>query len=139
MEKKIWTRPMAEIETFMANEYIAKCSNNKDEFYTFVCNAGHKNQKYHLYFETNNVEGLQAEGTTWNPDFYRSNSYSPCNAVHYVPAKYADFSTGYIYKGKKGDFANAQEVIVWKGHDGMNGHCTTQLMSSMKLCHGNKS
>ena len=49
MEKKIWTRPMAEVETFAANEYVAAC-------YKINCNVGaFKSQ----WSETNGVAGLQ--------------------------------------------------------------------------------
>ena len=50
MEKMTWTRPVAAVEQFMSNEYISACGDG-GVVYNFVCNAGSKRYRYHVYLE----------------------------------------------------------------------------------------
>ena len=70
MEKKIWTRPMAEVETFMANEYVAAC-------WKIKCNVPNGIG----YYETNGVEGYQSGNWVQKGDEYIASGYG-CGTYH---------------------------------------------------------
>lgn len=73
MEKKIWTRPLAEVEQFMANEYVAACwkiNCNVPDGYGYTDNNG--NGKYDY-----NTDTLLTPGSNKNPK-----SVSGCGTWH---------------------------------------------------------
>lgn len=75
MEKRIWAKPMAVVEQFMANEYVAAC-------YKIKCNVPSGNQ---LWNETNGVDGLQtSRGIGYSADTKLLDSYGMrgCNKWH---------------------------------------------------------
>ena len=39
MEKRVWTKPLAQVEQFLANEYVAACGDSGIT-YKFKCTAG---------------------------------------------------------------------------------------------------
>lgn len=134
MEKTVWTAPQATVEQFVANEYVAACNTTKT-YYEFTCNAGGGDYGG-VYKETNSVQGLQ---TGYGGDerlSTRPNSFHACNAYHYAESM-DDFIQNCYYKNASTD--NVLNVIVWRGEDGKNVHCTTQLISDIKPVQGNKS
>lgn len=131
MEKRVWTKPLAEVEQFMANEYIAKCDDTTNKYYKFVCDAGRSGWDHYVYFEDNGVEGLQKDG-----DYYRGYGYHPCGKVHYAKEENTDFITGYISTSRNGTYS---EVVIWKGEDNNNVHCTTALKDQIEVVPGNRS
>ena len=39
MERKVWRRPLTEVQKFEANEYVAACG-DENKVYLFTCDAG---------------------------------------------------------------------------------------------------
>ena len=70
MEKKIWTRPMAQVEQFMANEYVAAC-------WKIKCNVPSGTG----YYETNGRAGYQEGGRGQTGDDYIASGYG-CGTYH---------------------------------------------------------
>ena len=131
MEKMIWTRPIAEVEQFMPNEYIAGCKDTENHYYKFVCDAGNPIANT-VYYERNKVEGLQiGEGG----DYWRTNTYHPCGEIHYAPLVNQDFIDGYILTGWNGEY---DKVLIWTDNN-TDVHCTKQLIDEVEIIKGNKS
>lgn len=123
--KKIWSRPLTVVQNFEANEYVAACG-DKGTVYKFTCDAssgGYFSEGGHVFLETNGQEGLQRNGT--NPD-QELGSYHACDKTHEASTQ-DDFSLGYLTTYL---YTNPQKVIIWRGEDGNNIHCTTKLNMS---------
>lgn len=126
MEKKIWTAPMASVEEFMANEYIAAACGTQWTVYNFECNAGDRGNSYHVYL--NGADGLPetADDIDWSARSGRLRTYSPCGATHEASTK-EDFPEGYMYRSRNGSNTGERiDVIVWT-EGGTNTHCTSNL------------
>lgn len=114
--KRAYVRPTMVGERFAANEYVAACG-DKGTMYKFKCDAG-GGESGLVYLETNGKEGLQIIGR--NKDTYLS-TYHACGTTH--DANTADeFLTGYYVSG-----ITVTPVKVWRGENGDNTHCTTNL------------
>lgn len=129
MEKKIWTRPLAEVEQFMANEYIAACG-DQNTVYKFVCDA----PKGTLYYYSN-LSASEAAPTTWptTTNWWGTvtaarelGSYKPCSASHEASTQ-NPFYWGFVDYDKDGRHDDNETVIVWRGPRNNNGHATAQL------------
>lgn len=120
MEKKIWTRPMAEVEQFMANEYIAACG-DENRVYKFVCDAP-RGTMYYYPTGDGTIDGVY----TGSGSATRLGSYHPCNAKHEAPTTSA-FYDGFIDRNSNKKCDSGEEAIIWRGPDGDNGHGTAQL------------
>ena len=127
--KRRYERPSAYIEEFTPNEYVAACGDS-GKVYNFQCNAGSYNHYGKVYLETNKKAGLQTQGgMEWvngKPKFYSAdkhltNSYHACDTTHKANSK-DGFYDGYYLRGD-----SLLNVIVWRGEDGNNVHCTTNL------------
>lgn len=130
-----WERPRIEVEKFIANEYVAACGDSGTT-YLFECIAG--GGKYgSVWWETNNKENLQTNreyvgdglGGILDPDNWISadtrltTTYHACGATHEASTT-DDFLNGYYIQ----DGTNTvTKVIIWRGPDGNNVHCTTNL------------
>lgn len=136
MEKMIWTRPIAEVEQFMPNEYIAKCEDTENHYYKFVCDAGRSGYNT-VYYETNGVGGLQIE-LIGDGDYHKTDSYHPCGEIHYAPLVNQDFIDGYIHTGWNGWQPEYYKVLIWTDNN-TNVHCTKQLINEVEIIKGNKS
>ena len=132
MEKKIWTAPRAIVEQFEMTQYIAACGDSGIT-YKFKCTAG-GGASGQVYVETNGVSGLQTESKGhwegWNYvwDYYADESlggYHACDVEHTAEST-DDFLNGYYvpYGG------SATSVVIWKGANSDNVHCTTELDQS---------
>lgn len=119
-----YKKPVLNVEQFTANEFIAACGES-GKTYKFVCNANSNSWFSNggfVYEENGKKEGLQH---FWEQDAdNRLGSYHPCNETHIAESYDTDFSKGYLttYSG-----AFPKEVIIWKGSEGDNIHCTTNL------------
>ena len=127
--KRRYERPGADIEEFTPNEYVAACGES-GKVYNFQCNAGSHDYYGNVYLETNKKAGLQTQGgMEWvngKPKFYSAdkhltNRYHACDTTHKANSK-DEFRDGYYLRGDT--FLN---VIVWRGENGNNVHCTTNL------------
>lgn len=123
MEKRVWTKPLAVVEQFMANEYVAACGDSGVQ-YKFVCDAGSKNSDYNVYLADGTpycTSGRDSGGL--NKDY---DSYSPCGETHVADSD-SVFLRGYMYKqGRGGNTGDKIDVMIWT-EDYTNCHCTTNL------------
>lgn len=125
--KRAYVRPTMVGERFVANEYVAACGDS-GKVYKFECNAG-DGVPGNVYQETNGESGLQR----WpskpgsKPDTNLTSglltSYHACGETHEASAM-DNFVNGYYVSLQSGKVTN---VIIWRGKDGHNVHCTTQL------------
>ena len=146
MEKMTWTRPMAAVEQFMPNEYIAACGDKTDPVYKFTCNAG-GGVYGGAWQESNGFAGLQSSakygeitipGVGTVPNFndkiydadtvYSSFSFHACNATHEVPVEnVGQFISNCYYKPNDASDSAAIPVLIWRGPNNDNVHCCTGL------------
>ena len=118
--KRAYVRPTMVGERFVANEYVAACG-DPNKMYKFECNAG--DGYYSVY-----LNGLDGKPGTSDDDYI--GEYHKCGAKHEAK-KTDDFSAGYIQKSFLGlPYGERTNVMVWRGEDGSNIHCTTKLNMS---------
>ena len=124
MERRVWTRPVTEVQKFEANEYVAACGDSGTTYF-FKCDAG-GGIRGSVYQETNGYPGLQTGGrrsdrelTSWPFSYYYA-----CNARH-VAESTDDFLNGYYCPND--NTRDARQVIIWRGRRGNDIHCTTNL------------
>lgn len=125
--KKSYESPKAYVEEFTPNEYVAACGESGTT-YKFTCDAG-GGESGTVYLETNGQEGLQ---TGRGGDQYLS-GYHACGTTHEAEST-DDFLKGYFVTEKyvgwwpMGHYETKTEnVIVWRGPQNNNTHCTTKL------------
>lgn len=106
--KEAWIRPLTEVQKFVANEYVAACGVRPDGTYIFKCDA----PKGNLYIDGRN--GYAYLG-----------SYHPCGKTH--TTKNPNYSTGWVDYNNNGRRDSNENVLVWRGESGMNGHATKSL------------
>lgn len=125
--KRAYVRPTMVGERFVANEYVAACGDS-GKGYKFECNAG-DGVPGNVYQETNGESGLQrlpskpGSKPDTNLTSGLSTSYHACGETHEASAM-DNFVNGYYVSLQSGKVTN---VIIWRGKDGHNVHCTTQL------------
>lgn len=121
MMRKEWVRPLTIVDQFVPNEYVAACGDT-NKVYKFTCDAGGGKSGV-VYWETNGREGLQ---TGWGGDT-RLGGYHACGTKHEA-ATTDEFLNGY-YVVDGGWFGEdtVTPVIVWRGSNGKNIHCTENL------------
>lgn len=124
--KRAYVRPTMVGERFVANEYVAACS-DKGTVYNFVCDAG-EGVPGNVYQETGKKKGLQKFGpySDTNLTLGLGRYYVSCNETHKASAM-DNFSEGYYVPIGGGD---TEDVIIWRGKEGNNVHCTTKLNMS---------
>lgn len=124
MEKRTWIKPEMNELAFAANDYVAACGDS-GTVYKFVCDAAKKggfNLGGTVYVENNKQQGFQSGGN--NQDDYLG-EYHACSATHEA-SKLDEFLHGWFKPHGLID-TKAREVIIWRGDDGNNIHCTTNL------------
>ena len=120
--KKVWSRPLTVVQNFEANEYVAACG-DKGTVYKFKCDANSGGFFFnggHVFLENGLEGGLQLYGENKDQEL---GSYHRCSETHEASTQ-DDFLHGYLTTYA---YTNAQEVIIWRGEDGQNIHCTTVL------------
>ena len=139
MGKRVYNKPMLITEAFVPQEYVAACTNESGVIYKFACDAS----KGSLYLEDNGVDGFQANAfcncgqghdseykdwpfwekqcSNWIDGDSWLGNFSPCPAAHEASSTDV-FVDGYIVNG-----SSVQDVIVWRGANGGEGHATAQL------------
>lgn len=125
--KKTWEEPKILVQKFVANEYVAACGDS-GTVYNFVCDAG-GGVEGSVYQETNGRPGLQAYGRNRDEIIavyipFIGGGYHACSATHQAEEN-SGFFNGYYCA--EGDTENPVSVIIWKGENGDNVHCTTDL------------
>lgn len=123
--KKAWTRPLTTVQQFDANEAISACGDS-GTVYKFVCDAG-GGRSGAVYLETNGVAGLQQDEDNYLSDYHAcGTSHNANSADNFKDGYYVPYVSTGIFSGYY-DFSNAQKVIVWRGPQNNNTHCTTNL------------
>lgn len=125
MNKKVWVRPVTEVQQFEANEYVAACGDS-GVVYKFECNAGSKGTDYNVYLADGTpyaTSGRDSGGC--KTDYY---SYSPCGEKHEAESD-SVFLEGYMYKQSGwggGNTGSKIDVIIWTDNY-TDVHCTANL------------
>lgn len=119
MNGQTWVRPLTMVQKFEANEYVAACG-DLNKVYKFTCDAG-DGESGSVYLETNGKEGLQKG---WGGDQYLS-GYHACDITHEAKTT-DDFLDGY-YVTSSWFEDKVTPVIVWRGPNNDNTHCTENL------------
>lgn len=109
MNKEMWVRPVTEVQTFEANEYVAACGDSGANYY-FKCNA----PKGTLYYYTAG-DGTVDGKYTGTGSATELGSYTPCSASpkHAVDTTTPNFYDGFVDYNKNGRCDSGEEVIVW--------------------------
>lgn len=121
--RREWMEPVIEVQEFVANEYVAACGDS-GTVYKFECNAGDKNlgpydYPYAVYIDSN------GNGKLDNRDKYLSN-YHACGATHEAPVNDV-FLSGFMKDTRPFHDHTPVRVIIWRGENGDDTHCTTNL------------
>lgn len=131
MERKVWVRPVTEVQKFEANEYVAACGDHGTTYY-FVCDAGDKSGDYSVYLNGSDGIPHTQDDIFWCGGYgaVRGNrTYGKCGETHEAEDN-NDFYPGYITKKVwrpfGGSYTDERNVIVWTAN-GTNTHCTTNL------------
>ena len=119
--KATWTKPLAEVEQFMANEYVAASCGDQNTVYNFECDAP-GGTLYYYPVSDGKVDGVY----TGNGDAVKLGSYTPCEAKHEASTT-DDFYDGYITNRSMWGGTTTRQVIVWRGPRNDNGHATAEL------------
>ncbi len=126
MERRVWTRPLTEVQKFEANEYVAACGDSGTTYY-FECDAGDNWGGYSVYLNGKDGQPHTRDDIFWCGGYgaVRGNrTYTKCGETHEAEDN-NDFYPGYITR--KGIFGTTtHDVIVWTAN-GTNTHCTTKL------------
>ena len=128
MTKNVWVQPRTVVQQFVANEYVSACGDSGTT-YLFTCDAG-GGESGTVYLETNGKPGLQ---TDWWGGDQSLGGYHACGTTHEADSDDA-FLNGYYVTEKwvsDGWFGHYETVttpvIVWRGPNNDNTHCTTNL------------
>ena len=117
---KSYKKPVLNVERFTPNEFVAACG-DENKVYIFTCDAGWTGLTGSTVY-TNGKDGIM--GTN---DDVSLGGYHKCGATHEASTQ-DEFIRGYLRKNIMGIPAGErQEVIIWRGPDGDNVHCTTNL------------
>lgn len=111
--KRAYVRPTMVGERFVANEYVAACG-DKGTVYKFKCDAG-GGKSGEVYLETNGRKGFQPLGDTYLSGYHAFGTTHDANTADV-------FLDGYYVRG-----LTVTPVKVWRGEDGKNTHCTTNI------------
>lgn len=121
MEGRVWKRPLTLVQKFEPNEYCASCG-DLNKVYKFKCDAG-GGESGSVYLETNGKPGLQTDW--WDGDQYLS-GYHACGTEHEAKTT-DDFLAGYYVTSSWLGGTKTTPVIVWRGPNNDNTHCTENL------------
>lgn len=121
--KRTYTRPIAYVEEFTPNEYVAACGDS-GVVYNFECNAGSRRNSYNVYYDNGRPLASSNGDEEWYAPF---TGYHPCGATHEAESD-SGFYDGYMYlQNRWGDnTGNRIDVVIWTDR-GRDVHCTTNL------------
>lgn len=118
---KSYKKPVLNVERFTPNEFVAACGDTNNE-YIFKCDAMGGITGTVFYSDGDDrFEPL-------SDDKWMGTGYHACGEEHITQVG-DDFTEGWYVTGwngiSGGDFVT--KVIIWRGPDGDNIHCTTNL------------
>lgn len=118
---KEYVRPMMDSEVFAANEYFSACGDTNNE-YIFKCDAMGGITGTVFYSDGDD------KFEPFNDDRWMGTGYHACGEEHFTQVG-DDFIEGWYVTGWDGITGGdwVQKVIIWRGADGNNIHCTTNL------------
>ena len=118
---KDYVRPMMESEVFAANEYIAACGDTNNE-YIFQCDA--MGGVFGTVFYSDGDDKFEP----FSDDEFMGTGYHACGEKHTTQVG-DEFIEGWYVTGWSGITGGGwtEKVIIWRGADGNNIHCTTNL------------
>ena len=117
---KSYKKPVLNVERFTANEFVAAC-HDWNTVYKFECNAGWTGISGSTVY-TNGADGIMNTA-----DDVKLGTYGKCGITHEASTK-DEFINGYLRKNILGVPSwEMQPVIIWRGDDGKNIHCTKNL------------
>ena len=123
---KNYEKPMINVERFMANEYIAACGDTNHE-YIFQCDAMGGITGAVFVDDGDGIFEPRATGILGG-DPLLGVGYHACHEKHITEVG-DEFITGWYVTGE--DYMNGGDfvapVIIWRGADGDNIHCTRNL------------
>lgn len=123
---KEYVRPMMDSEVFVANEYFSACGDTNNE-YIFKCDAmgGITGTVFYSDGDDNFEPSLAG---IFGDDRLMGTGYHACGESHTTQVG-DDFIEGWYVTGGDGITGGdwVQKVIIWRGLDGNNIHCTTNL------------
>ena len=115
-----WERPMAVVDTFVANEFVSTCG-EQNRVYKFKCDAGggtpgtvYKDSNHNGKWDLFGDEALTGHILP---------TYSACGKTHSAPTN-DEFINGFYLPNSNP--TKATKVIIWTD-GGTNIHCTTNL------------
>ena len=114
-----YVKPMMDSEIFVANEYFSACG-DENKVYKFTCEAGGGGNGT-VYLDSNH----NGEWDLVGDQILTLAGYHACGATHEAPTT-DDFQEGFFITGVFPPY-NVEKVIVWRGENGDNVHCTTNL------------
>lgn len=120
---KSYKKPVLNVERFTPNEFVAACGDS-GVTYKFVCNATSGSWVTDggwVYLENGKQDGLQTIGDP-NADELLG-PYTPCSETH-IAESTDSFDKGYL---QSYSLFRVKDVIVWRGPNNDNTHCTTNL------------
>lgn len=117
---RTYKKPILNVEHFVPNEFVASACGESGTVYKFTCNANSGGLFFnggYVYEETNGQKDLQVGSDTY------LGRYKPCSETH--EAESTDtFVRGYLINY---GLTKKTEVIIWRGENGDDIHCTTNL------------
>lgn len=131
MEKKIYEKPVMQVEEFVANHYVASCSPDEDFIiYHFICDAG-GGSTYQVWEDHGTIGSFNE-----NQDVYKGNFYA-CRAPHDVKVNVTAgesvdidqiFPRGFIRRRQNifGEWVTTP-VRIWYGDNNDDLHCTLAI------------
>lgn len=119
MTKNVWVQPQTVVQQFVANEYVAACG-DINKVYKFKCDAGGGGNGT-VYLDSNG----NGQWDFFSDEMLTLAGYHACGKTHEAPTT-DDFEEGFFITGVVPPY-NVQKVIVWRGENGDNVHCTTNL------------
>lgn len=127
--KMMYEKPVMDVERFQANEFFAACG-DKGEIYNFQCDAPAGT----LYRFTKFDGTLDGVNSKFSPyvivQLLSGIGYHPCNEPHVVDMDKDPGDTmfdGFVDYNHNLRPDKGEEVIVWLGENGRNGHATREL------------
>lgn len=125
---KSYKKPVLNVERFTANEFVAACGDTNNE-YIFQCDA--IGGMSGTVFYSDGDDSFDPYVPIFNPDGgdkLMGTGYHACGEKH-VTQVGDDFIEGWYVTGWDGISGGnfVKKVIIWRGPDGNNIHCTTNL------------
>ncbi len=119
MTKNVWVQPQTVVQQFVANEAVSACG-DENKVYKFTCEAGGGGNGT-VYLDSDH----DGEWNLLYDEILTLAGYHACGKTHEAPTT-DDFQEGFFITGVVPPY-NVQKVIVWRGENGDNVHCTTNL------------